>query len=76
MCQPLDYRDYIQSQLGQHGVNQALNIVRMSMGGAVEEDVKDWYYTKDEYRKLTPGQKLALKRRRSQVKGRGGRFAG
>ena len=58
------YRDYIQSQLGQRGVNQALNIARMSMGGAVEEDVEDRYYTKEEYRKLTPGQKLALKRRR------------
>ena len=58
------YRDYIQSQIGRRGVNPALNIARISTGDAGAEDVEDRYYTRAEYNKLTPDQKLALKRRR------------
>ena len=46
------------------GVNPALNITRVSTGDAGAEDVEDRYYTRAVYNKLTPDQKLALKRRR------------
>ena len=66
---------YKGSQEGQHGANASLNIARISTsserGG--NATVEDRYYTRKEYSKLSPAQKLALKRKRES---RGGTWKG
>ena len=67
------YRDFLQRQEGQRGANASLNIARVSTssekGG--NATVEDRYYTREEYAKLSPAQKLALKRKRESRGARG-----
>ena len=69
------YRDFLQRQEGQRGANASLNVARISTSSEKRAGatVEDRYYTREEYSKLSPEQKLALKRKRES---RGPRMKG